>query len=83
MDVWFYACRFLVGGAIIEFFIVLRKGSAFKQIKVKIGVQQIPMATQRTAEELCATYDKYSFFIFNAIFLVFCVTYVSVCFFLR
>ena len=83
MDVWFYACRFLVGGAIIEFFIVVKKSSSYKKITVKIGAQQIPMASKRTAEEVCVTYDQYSFIIFNAVFGVFCVAYVLVCYSLR
>ena len=85
MDIWFYACRLFVGGAILELFLVLRKRSKPETTMVKIGAQQIPMSnqTEPTSEEQCAAFDRYAFIIFNAVFLLFCIVFFSVCFLLR
>ena len=69
MDIWFYACRFLVGGAILEFLFVLRKSSeASNVIKVNPGPQKMLMQKQRSPEEQSARYDRNAFIIFNAVF---------------
>ena len=85
MDIWFYACRSLVCFAILEFFLIMRKGSKPITNMVRIGVQQILVnnLTEQTSEEHHAAYDTHAFIFFNTAFLVFCVTYFSVCFHLR
>ena len=84
MDIWFYACRFLVGGAILEFLFVLRRSSEASNVtKVKPGPQKMLMQKQRSPEEQSARYDRNAFMIFNALFIVFCVIYFSACFSLR
>lgn len=83
MDIWFYTCRFLVGGAILEFLFVLRNGSQTTTIKINSGPKQVPMRNQRTSEEQSAIYDRNAFIIFNVVFIIFCVLYFTVCFFLR
>ena len=83
MDIWFYTCRFLVGGAILEFLFVLKKTSKPAHMRVKTGPHKIPSRSLRSAEEESARCDRNAFIIFIAVFVVFCVIYFSVCFSLR
>ena len=85
MDIWFYACRLLVGGAIIEFFLMMKKRSKPPTNTVKIGAMQIPVnnVTEQTTEEQRASLDYYAFIFFNIVFMVFCILYFTVCLLLR
>ena len=84
MGVWFYACQFFIGLAILEFFLVLRLDSKPANV---IDTYSQENATnnheQRTSEVHAATYDRYAFIIFHVAFILFCVVYVSVCLSLR
>ena len=81
MDVWFYACRLLVGLAILEFFFVLKISSRQPGNMGIFGPKNnaVQSQTMKTPEELSATYDCYAFYIFNAVFIIFCAIYFSVC----
>ena len=83
MDVWFYVCRHIVGLAFFEFFFVLRISSGRRGMMGMVRPTAIESQTRdlRTAAELSVTYDGYAFFIFNAVFIIFCVVYVYVCLF--
>ena len=83
MDVWFYACRFLVAAAILEFLFVIRKLTKAGSCMVKVGPHKIPIKTQKSAEEHCAVFEHYAFIIFNILFIAYCIIYFSVCFSLR
>ena len=85
MDVWFNTCRVMVGGAIFEFLLLLRKGKKPANTMLNIGTMLVPIENNiddRT-EEQCAKYDHYSFIFFNAVFIAFCVVYMLLCFSLR
>ena len=83
MDVWFYVCRLINGLATLEFFFVLRisSGRHGKMGIVRPTAIESQTRDPRTAEELSTTCDRYAFFIFNAVFITFCVVYVYVCLF--
>ena len=84
MGVWFYACQFFVGLAILEFFLVLRLN--FKPTNVvDTYSQENPTSNheQGTSRVHVATYNHYAFIIFHVAFILFCVVYVSVCLSLR
>ena len=80
MDVWFYACQFFVGLAILEFFLILRLGSKPLNV-IEIYTQENPATNgeRRTSEKTTANYDHYAFVIFNVVFVLFCVVYVFIC----
>ena len=85
MDVWFNSCRALVGGAIFEFLLVLKRGKEPANTTVKIGARILPIGNDIAdkTEERSAKYDHCAFVIFNVVFIVFCVVYMSLCFSLR
>ena len=83
MDAWFYACRFLVAAAILEFLFVLRNLTKAGSYLVKVGPQPIPTENQRSTKVQCAISEYYAFIILNLVFIIFCVVYFSVCISLR
>ena len=70
VHVWFYACRLLVGGALLEFAWVLKKLS---------GGSRMTVAPNHKKEGKIHRYDFYAFIVFNSLFVVFCVIYGVVC----
>ena len=72
MHAWFYACRLMVGGALLEFAWVLKKLFGRAQKKTVASDQK------KEQDRICQ-YDYYAFIIFNALFIVFCAVYGVIC----
>ena len=70
MHIWFYACRLLVCGALLEFAWVLKKLS---------GGPRKTVAPNHEREDNIHCYDFYAFIVFISLFIVFCVIYGVVC----
>ena len=73
MHAWFYACRLLVGGALLQFAWVIKKFSGVPK-KAKVA-----RSDQTKKEDKLCRYDYYAFIVFNALFIVFCVVYGVIC----
>ena len=72
MDAWFYACRFFVGAALLEFALVIKLIS-------KLPTEGDEEEENRSANNRCRVYDNFAFWIFSATFVVFCFTYGIIC----
>ena len=71
MDAWFYACRFSVGAALLEFAMVIKMIS-----KLPSEVDQEHSAS---AHDRCRVYDNLAFWVFSVTFVVFCFAYGGIC----
>ena len=75
MDAWFYACRFFVGAAMLQFAMVIKLSS------------RLPSETDEEDQRYESTsasnrgriYDKFAFWIFSVTFVVFCFAYGVIC----
>ena len=75
MDAWFYACRFFVGAALLEFAMVIKLASKLSSETDGEGPRNGRVSTSTR----CRIYDRFAFWIFTVTFVVFCFAYGAIC----
>ena len=75
MDAWFYACRFFVGAALLQFAMVIKLVS---RLPSESDLEEHRQGTT-SASKRCRIYDRFAFWIFSLTFVVFCFAYGAIC----
>ena len=68
MDAWFYACRFFVGAALLEFAMVIKLASKLSSETDGEGQRHGRGSTSARGR----IYDRFAFWIFTVTFVAFC-----------